>query len=1202
MHIKFTPVCLRLFLVSILLSYYCSMVSANTGVKNLRVEYAKTPLGIDIKTPRFSWQMSVNKGERGYFQKSYRLVVTNPEKVVMWDSKKITDQQSLNIQYAGSKLQPTTRYNWTVTVWDQTGKTVTASSWFETGLMNPDPNLSAWDGATWIGGSDDDLVLYSQSLAVFKLAYSVRLDKSSNTTKAGFIFGANDSRLLDKNKNIYGIESKKNETYIKFEFDISKVDGSDNGLAQLNIYRVGFFPKDKPDKPFKSISIPKALINNDNKYELHELYTEAVCGLFSIFIDGKSSEHQIAKNDNLNPVGQGHDFICFPMLADIGFSLDAGQRASFSRLEVRSFRTPSNKLFSEDLSNPASYNGLFSEFINKNESGLKIIDHAYQIDGGKNGAVCIANPSKNSMPMLRTTFITDNKKIAKARLYVTARGIYEMYINGKRVGNDYFNPGLTQYNKTHMYQTYDVSDRINVGNNAIGAMLGEGWWSGNITYSGENWNYFGDRQSLLAKLVITYTDGTTKIVTTNPDHWSYYNDGPVVYGSFFQGEVYDAAKEQAISGWNKPDFDDRKWKKAAFVTAEGTIHIDKTTDPRTGMTPIYSYDNMMLIGQYGENAKIVKELTAIGVEEVRPGVFVYDMGQNMAGIPQITINNGTAGKKITLRYAEVKYPDMAEYGKNVGMIMLENIRAALAQDQYSLKGGDEVIQPRFTFHGYRFIEITGIDKALPLASVKGKVISSVDELASGYETSNPKVNKLWENIIWSTRSNFLSIPTDCPQRNERMGWSGDISMFSRTATYLVDAAQFLRRHMLSMRDVQGEDGRFTDVAPLGGGFGGILWGSAGITVAWESYQQYNDKAMLAEHYAAMKKYLSFIHSRIDPKTGAVNEGPLGDWLSPEGNKNDNTLIWEAYYVFDLDIMAKIAVILNKPEDAAGFRKSYDEHKAFFNKTYVNAETRKTIKLGNKTAQKEMDTQVSYAVPLALGVFNTDNEPYAAKHLATTVMRKNTDDQGVARPEYALMTGFIGTAWISKALSDHGYNEIAYRLLQQTSYPSWLYSVDQGATTIWERLNSYTVENGFGGNNSMNSFNHYSFGAVGAWMYNYSLGIQRDENEPGFKHFILQPMPDPSGIMTFAKGYYDSMYGRIESGWRLNKGNMLYSATVPANTTATLYLPASSEKVITESGKPVSMSKGVRFIKYQKGKAIFELNSGYYIFSTILLKQ
>ena len=296
-------------------------------------------------------------------------------------------------------------------------------------------------------------------------------------------------------------------------------------LPQLNVYRVGYHPDDRQDKPFKSLIIPKELINNDNKYQSHQIYCESVFGSMHLFVDGRDETHKITKFDNpntnpysspdlnLNPVGHGGDFISFPMVADIGFSVEPGQKASFSGVEVRNFRNPSNTLFAEDLSNPQTYKGAFSKITKMNESGLKIGDHSYLIDGGKKGSLIIADPSKNSMPMVRTTFTSEDKKIAKARLYVTARGIYEMYLNGKQVGNDYFNPGLTQYNKTHLYQTYDVAELIKSGKNAIGAMLGEGWWSGNITYSGQNWNFFGDRQSLLAKLVITYADGSTKVVT-----------------------------------------------------------------------------------------------------------------------------------------------------------------------------------------------------------------------------------------------------------------------------------------------------------------------------------------------------------------------------------------------------------------------------------------------------------------------------------------------------------------------------------------------------------------------------------------------------------------------------------------------------------------------------------------------------------------
>jgi alpha-L-rhamnosidase len=542
----------------------------------------------------------------------------------------------------------------------------------------------------------------------------------------------------------------------------------------------------------------------------------------------------------------------------------------------------------------------------------------------------------------------------------------------------------------------------------------------------------------------------------------------------------------------------------------------------------------------------------------------------------------------------VKYPDLPAYKENVGMIMLENIRAAMAQDIYITKGGNELINPSFTFHGYRYIEITGITGPLPVSAVKSEVLSSIQEVVSKYETSNPAVNKLWENITWSMYANFISIPTDCPQRNERLGWSGDISVFSRTATYLAGIPQFLRRHMQAMRDVQRTDGRFTDVAPLGGGFGGVLWGSAGIAVAWESYQQYDDKAMLAEHYDAMKAYLSFLNRSIDPVTHVLDDKirkewwSLGDWLSPEYDRSEKTLLWESYFIYDLEMMSKIAAVLNKKEDEAGYKKMVETRKAFFNQTYVDAATGKTAFRG-----KTIDTQASYALPLAFNIFDERNKGNAVKNFSATIARENKADDGTVCPPYTLMTGFIGTAWINKALSDNNHADLAYNLLQQTAYPSWLYPVEQGATTIWERLNSYTHSAGFGGNNRMNSFNHYSFGAIGAWMYNYSLGIDRDENAPGFKHFILRPQPDPTGKMTWAKGHYNSLYGRIESGWEIKEKSCYYHITVPANTTATLYLHATSINEISDGKRAIASLPGVKHTGTQNGQFIFTLQPGRY---------
>jgi alpha-L-rhamnosidase len=1189
----------RTWIPAIILFSFTQMASASIVIDNLMVEYTTTPLGMDVKVPRFSWQMTAPAGQRGYVQTAYQIIVKDPQSTIVWDTKKVKDDMSIGVVYCGKPLLAATKYTWMVTVWDQTGAASEASSWFETGLMNPDADLSAWDGAMWIGGGDEDLVLQSHYLSVFKVKYAVQLDSLSKSTRASFVLGANDSRLLDKNKNIYNLESPPNGSYIKFELDISQVDGSETGLARYNVYRVGYHPGDDMEKPFFSAEVLKKLVNIQNIYNKHYFYLESVFGSFAIYIDMIDNDHRLSQAQggrgfggggglNLNPVGNGGDYIAFPLLADIGFSVGPGQNAYFADVAVQHYREPSNVIFSEDLSG-SDYHGIFKEFTGDMRPDFSVKNRSYNIIGGKDGKFVVADPSHHSMPMLRSEFSASGKRIDAARLYVTSRGIYEVYLNGKRVGEDFFNPGLTQYTNTHMYQTYDVTDMIIRGSkNAIGAWLGEGWWSGNSTFIGSNWNFFGDRQSFLAKLVITYDDGSSTIVTSNDRDWKIYNAGPIIYGSFFQGEFYDATRETELRGWNEAGYDDHNWAKAIEVPLNGTVFAGTTTN-FDGTKTSFSFDKMKLIGQIGENAGIVKELTAVKFEEVRSGVFVYDMGQNMVGIPQIKISNGEPGKRITLRYAEVKYPDLPEYGQNVGMIMIENLRAALSQDIFITNGEAEIIQPRFTFHGYRYLEITGIASPLPLEAVKGLVISSVHELTAAYETSEPKVNRLWQNIIWSTLGNFLSIPTDCPQRNERMGWSGDLSVFSRTAAYVTNSDQFLRRHLIAMRDLQLPAGKFTDIAPLISGFGGLLWGSAGMTVPWELYQQYNDVGLLEEHYDAMVAYIDFLQSRINKATGLSGESQLGDWLGPQTRQVETQLLVTAYHILDLEIMIRAAKILNKGEDAERFQNMYDERKAFFNRTFVNTEKKTIQGLNGRSA----DNQTSYAVGLALDAFSDEYIPIMAKSLAESVIRQNKDDGGVLRPEYSLMTGFIGTAWISKALSDHGYSDLAYKLLQNSQYPSWLYSINQGATTIWERLNGYTVEKGFGGNNSMNSFNHYSFGAVGQWMMAYSLGIQRDE--PGFKKFILQPEPDPTGQMTWAKGYYDSMYGRIRSSWKVEDGVLTYEATVPANTTATLYLPATSGKVVKENGKPVKKARGVTFVRYENGKALYELGSGSYVF-------
>lgn len=1137
---------------------FSAVLNAKTDLANLKVEYQKAPLGVEVMKPRFSWQMVADDNQRGWKQTAYEIIVTDEKGKQVWNSGVVKSDNALNIAYMGEPLSPTTRYVWSLYVWNQKKEKMAASSSFETGLVmreNYNHAVNALVDAKWIGRKEGATMFYAPYLPVFRLHFKLQLDRKSKSTQAGFIFGANDPRLMDRNKNILGVENAYNASYIKVMIDISPL--AKNEDAQLLVYRKGYKVGEDDSKPIFSKPIPQTLISSANQYEAHQVDIAVNAGQTDIRIDG--SEKPVASLV-LNPTGKrGGDYEAYPVVGDMGFAVPAKQRATFSDVVVRNFRNPQSVI-------------------------TTIQETPRLLSGGKEGLNMFVEPKENSAPMLRTVFATNGKKIAKARIYATARGIYDLYLNGKRLTNAYFNPGVTQYDKSQTYQTFDVTQLIKSDtNNVIGAILAEGWWSGGSTFISENWNFFGDRQSLLAKLRITYEDGSVQDIVTDPKTWKTFDDGPVRYGSFFQGEVYDAQDEQEVKGWATADYDDKHWQEAVEVKEGNVFPLSK---------------DYQLLADMASPIMPIDTLTAKSMEEVRPGVYVYDLGQNMAGVPLLRFHGLKSGTEVKIRFAEIKYPDLPQYKEHVGMIMTENLRVAQSQDIYIAKGGaEEVFSPRFTYHGFRYVEITGVDKPLAKEDVKAIAISSMDGLKSHYETSDADINRLWLNTVWSTRSNFMSVPTDCPQRNERLGWMGDISVFGRSATFLTDAAQFLRRYLISVRDMQSDKGRFPDVAPTGCGFGGLLWGSAGITVPWECYQQYGDKAMLSEHYDAMKRYIAYVLKEcIDPKTNIIVQqrkwGDLGDWLSLEDGKNDKSLIWESYFVFDLDIMTRVATLLNKVEDAQWFAQLAQQRRAFFAKTYVDGATGKTLfsAFDAKRKGQLVDTQTSYVLPLAFHVVDEECAKKMERNLKETIERSNG-----SYPSYSLLTGFIGTAWISKALSDRGMSDVAYRLLSQDSFPSWLYPVKIGATTVWERLNSYTIKDGFGKNNSMNSFNHYSFGAVVAWMYNYSLGIKRDETSPGFKHFILQPEVDATGHLTSAQGYYDSMYGRIESRWECKDGATVYAFTIPANTSATVILPAASLHSVRLDGKHPNRRLTKAVFDKQKKQVRMELVSGKYEF-------
>lgn len=630
-------------------------------------------------------------------------------------------------------------------------------------------------GAQWISAPSGSLALYADYLPVFKIGFDFSADSETLCHPGcigSFIFGADDPRLMNPNLNIFGLENRPAESYIRMDIMCS---GKATVPDSVAFYRKGYRPDDNPEYPLTVLRIGK-LRPGTNTFQL-----AVNLGNTDVYINGKNYGHA-----GLNPIANGGDYLAFPVLGSIGVMMPGVGKASISSVSLRHYRQPSSVIWKHE--------GILAPGM-------------------------LTKPPVRSMPEMRTTLTLDpTRQVAVATVNATAMGIYDLMVNGRRVHDDYFLPGSTQYNKTHLYHSFDITEHLHPGDNELRVQLGEGWWSGPSTYVGDNWNFFGDRQAFLGEIIIEYADGTAERIVTSPDNWDVSTDGPVVVGSFFQGEIYDARKAAS---------DSRQW-----VKAEG-VACDSITAPVAG-----GWGGSNLHASFGDRVLPVDTIAAVSFSEPRKGVYVYDMGQNMAGVPYIRFSGLKPGQEVMVRHGEVLYPDMPQYSQHAGMVMTENLRAAMCRDIYIADGADEeVFSPRHTLHGYRYLELTDLDSPLPLEAVKAVPVSSVHGFNAHFECSDTLVNRLWENIKWSTLSNFVSIPTDCPQRNERLGWMGDISVFSPTATKLCDIRPLLRQYLQSVRDCQDENGRFPDVAPTGFGFGGLLWGSAGIIVPWEYYCQ-----------------------------------------------------------------------------------------------------------------------------------------------------------------------------------------------------------------------------------------------------------------------------------------------------------------------------------------------------------------------------
>ena len=1145
---------------------------------NFKTEGFTNPIGIDIKKPEFSWAMISEN--TGIMQESYKITVKKEDSELVWDSNLVISDLSVEIPYEGKELEASTRYLVELIVTDNKGNChVTEDTFFETGLLL-EKEKSLGDGAKWIGA--DELTLDAASACYFDLRMDMTLMPGSK--RAGIIFGANDFRLRNKNLNIWG--KAESENYFKYEVDVENLVKGTSDTAMLHIHVAGMPVFGDNKNGIFTIAIPTTAVSRENVYEKMSISIDTVSGNVNQ-VTCKINGIIVDKDRQLNPLGNTHDYNTFPNLNEIGFFVPAGEMAVYENITIHNPGPYSDGvLFGENIG--ARYD-IFKEL-----EGVKVENDGKIIVGSNKDILVHANPSYGSAPMLRREFKAE-KEIKKARLYASAHGIYELWINGERLSDHWFNPGNSEYRERISYQTYDVKDLLkDKENNAIAVQLAEGWWSGYQTFIVHNYNFYGDRQALMAKLVIEYTDGSIDTIVTDENSWSYYGNGPVEHGSFFNGERYNANKE--ISGWRNADFEEKGWRKAVFVPTE------------------WVFDYYSFMTRKDEPVRVIKTIEAKSVRKTSEYSdfdgnysYLYDMGENVLGVPSIEIPEGTlsAGQQLIIRYAEVLYPDNLTEYQDAGianMMMVENYRAAMSTDFYTAKSSEKVIiEPHNTYHGYRYIEITGLNEPLRTEAVKILLLSSMQQ-TSAYETSNPLINRLYKNIQNSQNSNFISLPTDCPQRNERLGWTGDAQVFSMAASYNGDVYNFYRQWLFTLRDDQFDTGALPvfapsyskvypdiDVLDANSFFCGVSWDAAIVLIPFNLYKQYGKKEIIRENMDAIDKYLNF--HMVNPMTvgdkiysGLTSKaGILADWLSIEAT--DHTLINNAVYGYLLMVSSKLAEIIGNSELTIKYTKAYEITKAQWNELYVdeNGYTR-------DLAGKLQDTQASYATPLRYGMFDEQNEEQAALHYKETVRRTLTE-----KGNYTIKTGFSGTPNLIPVLSEYGYVKEAYNLFESTEYASWLYPVINGATSVWERWNSYTVDGGFNGNNSMNSFNHFSLGAIYEWMMGYQLGIMHDEENPGYKHFILQPQI--GGNSTYAKGSFGSPYGKIYSGWTKSSESLwdTYEAKVPANTTADLYLPIDRECEVKLNGNDAVYYKGITNHCNIK-TAHFKLSSGTFKFT------
>ncbi len=1125
----------------------------------LRCDERVNPLGIG-DTPRLSWQLqstSTGPSARGAVQSAWQIQVGSTAGTAdLWDSGKVAGTATTGINYGGLPLTSGKACYWQVRVYDGSNN---VSGWsvpaqWSMGLLSP----ADWS-AQWIG---------------YDAAYSLTPAQAA-------------SRALLNTANL---------NWIGFPSPAA-------GVYQCSLRKQLILP------------VGQAITN-----AVLALYADNYC---AVYANGLPATNAAARWEatalvNLTPwLHPGTNLIALAAT-----NSDAQPATVIGRLVVQ-FSSGSVSNIPVDATWKAAQqppNGWTQ--TNFNDSGWTLAQ--------SNGGTTWGTPSLNDIarvpaPYLRKNFVT-TQTVTRAMVYVTALGAYELHLNGQTVGHDVLTPGWTEFAKRVYYQTYDVTSLVQNGTNTLSAILGDGWYASVLAFKGARLNY-GGTPRFLVQLVLQMADGSTQTVVSDNSWKASY--GPILYGDLLLGSAYDARLE--LPGWDTPNYNDSPWSPVLTgLTAAALQYTNVTTlvrslvannklnflagntslggDPAYGIvktlqityqlggvtqTQSFAENATVNLGGTGQTLAIInalygnaaefpgngglqvqaavtepsqrfENLAAVNLTQPVAGGYTFDFGQNLVGWVRLAVT-GTAGQRITVRHGEMLNPN--------GTLYTANLRGATATDYYILAtNGTTVFEPRFTFHGFRYIEVRGLSAPPALGSVAAVVVHSALPPAGNFACSSPLVNQLYSNIIWGQKGNYLEVPSDCPQRDERMGWTGDTEFFVPTAAYNFDVQPFFHRQLTTLcEDSQHADGSIAVVSPdMGVGSGGTAWGDAAWICTYQMYRAYGDTNVIVDHYAALKRCGQFDAAYASNYVITGLPGDFGDWLNLGGGATA-TVMDTAFYAYYAQAMSEMAAAIGNQADAATYAALHSNIAAAF-ANFFNPD-------GTFT---DGSSQTGYALAFTLNLVPASLRTQVAQQFANSI----------AQFGLHLATGFIGTPRLLPALHLAGRDDLAYALLLQKSYPSWLYQVTLGATTMWERWDGWTPGAGFQAV-TMNSFNHYAFGAVGQYLYGSVGGI--NPASPGYQSILIQPVTGTG--LTWANTSYNSTRGLISTAWTNVGGTFNMNVVIPPNTTAQIYVPTTNAAAILESGRPAGSSPGVNYAGNSNGSAIFNVGYGNYQWSS-----